>query len=73
MQETWVRSLIREDPSAAERLGLCTATVEPVLWSRELQLLNSFTAITEACKPWNPCSPTGEATMVRGLCTTTGE
>ena len=32
MQETWVQSLIWEDPQAAEQLSLCTST-EPVLWS----------------------------------------
>ena len=38
--------------------------------AREPQLLNSCAAITEAYELWSPCSPTGGATMVRGLHTT---
>ena len=49
--------------ACAQLLSLCSGAREP-------QLLNSFAAITEACDPWSLCSPTGEATMVRGLRTT---
>ena len=51
---------------APQLLSLCSGAWDP-------QLLNSFAAIIEACKPWSLYSPTREATMVRGLRTTTRE
>ena len=33
MQETWIQSLIQEDPTGREQLSLCPATTEPVLQS----------------------------------------
>ena len=47
LQETWVWSLIWEDPTYLEQLSLCTTNTEPVS-----QSLGALT--TEACGPWSP-------------------
>ena len=54
MQETWVRSLIWEDPA-------CHGATKPLshnYWS--CAVLSSPTAPTEACMPLSPWSPTGD-------------
>lgn len=64
VQETRVPPLVREDPTAREQLGPCGTTIEPVLWSREPQLLRPTGP--------DPHSAAGEATAARGLHTAAG-
>ena len=47
MQETWAQSLIREDPTCPEQLGLCATIIETVLLSPEITA--SETACPRAC------------------------
>ena len=60
MQETWVQSLVWEDPTCVEQL--CATDIEPVLQSLG-------TTTTEAHTPYSLCSTTGEVTAMRSLCT----
>ena len=64
MQETWIQSLIREDPKAcaAQLLSLCSG-------AREVQQLCACTTTAEARVPQSPCLATGGDTAVRSLCT----
>ena len=76
MQETWVRSLIWEDPTyhgATKPMShnywacsLCSGA-----W--ELQPLNPPATAPKACVAWSPCSTTREATSMRNLRTTARE
>lgn len=50
----------------AERLGLCTTTVEPVLGALVSSCWNSFAAITEACDP-GACAPNRRGHHGKGL------
>ena len=38
---------------AAEQLGLCRKTIEPVLWSLRATSMRPWAATTEACAPWS--------------------
>ena len=58
MQEAWVWSLIREDPTRMEQLSLCVTPTGPVLCIQEMQQLGLRAATTEARVPWSPCSET---------------
>ena len=54
---SWVQS--RKIPHALEQLSLCTAAVEPVLWS-------PGAPTTEAHAPESQCYETREASEMRG-------
>ena len=73
MQETWVRSLVWEDPTRhgatkpmSHILSLCSRTWEP-------QLLSPQAATIEACMPYSLRSVSREVTAMRGLCAATRE
>ena len=69
MQETWIRSLVWEDPTclrAAKAMWLCSRA-----W--ELQPRSPRAATAEACTPLTPCATAGEATALRTLHTATRE
>ena len=57
---------------AAEQLGLCRKTIEPVLWSLRATSMRPWAATTEACAPWSPCSAT-DTTAMRSPLTKTRE
>ena len=73
MQETWVRSLVRDDPT-------CCGAPESVATTTERLLCNRQAGIPEpsCCAYWSlcacsPCLATREGPTVRGPCTATGE
>ena len=65
MQETWVWSLIQEDPTCHEQLSPCATPMKPVLQSPRA-------STTEPTCP-RTCSNTREAATVRSPLTTTRE
>ena len=73
MQETWVRSLIWEDPQAVKQLSPSPSTLNLSYGAQELQLLSPRATTTEIGALYGLCSAIREATAMRSPHTTMRE